>query len=587
MKKHLAVLLIVLAFALGAIGCGIETPEEEAAAVNVELQALEGSCSFAGTQPTVSRYRIKVVDLNENPPATLADEEFEGVSGTVTIGDIPESNDVEVTLLGFPTGVEQPAVYARSKSLVISKNETTQVKTTLVRFADYSCANTPTGAANLVFPSATRLPDGRVLIAGGMTRAAEESGRYEVSGASDRGFVFDPEPGELRQTANLMNKGRGAHAAIYMPKQQLVLLVGGTERLYREKQSSKFPWYFLKDKSGDVGYSYELFDIKTERFLTYEGEEWPDEGHTMIKNVRRVFPTVSLNNDGTVLVTGGGLWPSAQTKAESDSDYRVAELYRPASESYTGGFMDSHGALTMRALRSGHTGVLLEVKDKLSHHLFWGGNQDGPVAEIYQESTGQMDGNFGSFKEVSFLDASSYTKKPFFHTMTPLLDRQFLLVGGVNYSQGNLKVPSAGDAYLVDVRTDQKVGVTQLDGLEKGRYFHSAVTYDNDHVVVTGGFSSVVAGEDTLFDEVSTEDMRFFDLGAGKFYLPPVDDAPMKKAGLASAGLNNDCLLLVGGVDTPADGLEFKSSPKSLVAEVFCPSMICPEGLWSTGCYVE
>jgi hypothetical protein len=178
--------------------------------------------------------------------------------------------------------------------------------------------------------------------------------------------------------------------------------------------------------------------------------------------------------------------------------------------------MNSFGALTMKAMRAGHTATLLEVKDKLAYHIFWGGSDEGaPIAEVYKESSGQLDGNFGAFSPVTWLDNDSYKKRPFFHTMTPLKDRQFLLVGGVLNSKGKLKVPSSGDAHLVKVQADLKVGVSSVEGLGEGRYFHSATTYDADHVVVLGGFSSVVQGENTLFASTASADVRFFDRASG------------------------------------------------------------------------
>ena len=428
----------------------------------------------------------------------------------------------------------------------------------------------PSGTSNRLFHTATTLPNGHIFVAGGYTDVVQLVGRWEVSHASDVGLVFDPATGQVQQSANLMNKGRGAHAAVYLPKSKLVLLVGGAERLYKEKDDTCFPWYWEKDKAGDVGFTYELFDPVASKFLDWDSEEWPDEGHEFVMHARRVFPVAALNNDGTVLVTGGGYWPSCGTGTEKDADYRIAELYRPKSENYTGCFMNSYGALTIGGMRSGHTGVLLEAKDNLATHLFWGGTADGPYAELYQESSGQMDGNFGLFKEVDWLDSSAYKKRPYFHTMTALKQGMFLLVGGVRYSSGKLKVPSAGDAFKIKVMGDQKIGVSPVDGLGQGRYFHSAATYDGDHAVVYGGFSSQIENEENVFAGAASSDVRFFDLAADQLTVPILDATLPARAGHTASALSHDCQLIVGGAEELHTGLEYEVTSVELMADLLC-----------------
>jgi len=105
--------------------------------------------------------------------------------------------------------------------------------------------------------------------------------------------------------------------------------------------------------------------------------------------------------------------------------------------------------------------------------------------------------------------------------------------------------------------------------------------------VVTGGFASVVQGDKTVFGQTATNDTRFFDLLTSKFTAPSVDATGLPRAGLGASKLLNDCILLVGGVDTPFDGLDFNGKTPSLVADVFCPSMACPEGLWKSVCFQD
>jgi hypothetical protein len=191
-----------------------------------------------------------------------------------------------------------------------------------------------------------------------------------------------------------------------------------------------------------------------------------------------------------------------------------------------------------------------------------------------------MDGTFGVFTPIEFLDSNSYKKRPYFHTVTRLKDRRFLLVGGSLVKSGDLAIPSAGDAFLVDFQSNNKVGISAVEGLAVGRYFHSAATYDADNVIVMGGFSSTVQGENNLFSTTATDDVRFFNLSSSKFSLPSVDGASLARGGHIAAPLPDDCFLMVGGADVVHEGLEFGSNTVPLLVEVYCPSAVCPESLW-------
>ncbi len=587
MKWRVFLLLAsTLALFLSA-GCGEETiATEEPESVEFQVHFLESTCSSTGAPKGIDNYRVKIVDRTTNPPLVIDDREFNSSETSLKMNGIPQGSNLELTVLGMAAGDTRPVLYGRARNLLVTKNVTTSVDMTLSRYADFSCLDLPPSAANMMFPTVTSLPDGRVLIAGGFTKVKEDSGRFEIFNPSDRAYIYDPTTGEFRQAQNLMNHGRAAHAAIYMPHVQKVLLVGGVDRLYLEKSQAKFPWYWLKESAGTVGRTYELFDTTTEQFQKLD-IDWPDETDEMVNPVRRVFPALAYNNDGTVLVTGGGQWKSVRTQMETDPDYQIAEIYAAALSDKPGGFMETFGALTMRAMRSGHQAALLDVKDKLAYHIFWGGNADGPIAEVYIESSDQVSGNFGLFKELEFLDDNTYSSRPFFHTFTPLGNREFLLVGGALYKDNNLQPPKADHAFVVRVNDELRVGVSKVDGLTEGRYFHSTMASDTRNIVVVGGFTAAELDGDTIFATAATDDMRFFDATNRAFVLPPVDSKPLPRAGFGAVALSNDCFLMVGGVDEPSAALEYGSSSIGLVAEQFCPSLVCREATWESACYTE
>jgi hypothetical protein len=551
----------------------------------IKLLPASSTCSGNADPVAMGEIGITVVDPSVTPAEVLASDSFGGSKTKISLS-VPEGKGLELSVLGWSQDDEPVPLYiARARSVTVQADKTTQLKLSLNRLGGFSCVDTPSSAPNLMFPSTTALPDGRVLVTGGYTKVADNGDRFEILGATNKAYIFDPATNGIRQINKVMNLARGAHSAIYLPQKQQVLIVGGSERLFYDKTAISMPLYFEKGKVGAVGATYELFDTITEEFIPYSA--WPDETTRLVYNKNRVMPILSLNTDGTVLVTGGGMWPTPKGAVETDTDYRYAEIYRPQSPTYSGGFQDTDGALAMTTLRTGHASALLEVKDKLSYHLFFGGNMEGAVAEIYQESSGQLDGNWGLFKPVSFLDGTSYSKKPYFATLTPLSSRRFLLAGGLHNANGKLKTPSSGDTYLVIADSTHRLDMEQISGLTVGRYLHSAGSWDAQHVAIFGGLTSEPSGEDTVFSINATGDIRVFDLKAKAFMNITGEDPANPRAGHGTTLLPNDCFLFVGGVEKIGENLQNGSFVPGLSSDIYCPSVLCPSGLWDAGCYQE
>ncbi|MFH1532503.1 MAG: hypothetical protein ABIK09_17400 [Pseudomonadota bacterium] len=575
--------------ALAALGCGAEEFDAgDGMEVSLWLAPLDSNCSAsAGVAYTEVHVSVRDSDLGK----VVKEKTFKGLPPYVM--KVPEGTDLEVTCLGY-TGGDAPTMYARGRNIIISKDKTTEVDLTGQALSGFTCVDAPGNAPNVLFPAVTNLPDGRVLVTGGFMKVKDTQGRYEIFAPSQVAYIYDPTDGSMRQADNLMNRGRGAHTAVYIPQTQQVLLVGGADMLFWDKGGEAFPLYFEKAKVGTVGKTYELFDTRTETFVSkadmLDTGEAENDVDLLYLPIPRVFPVAVVNNQGTVLVTGGGLWPSAAGTFEQDDKYQQVELYVPRITGVTEseGFVNNKG-VAMMALRTGHTAVQLETPTQQSVYLFWGGNihSDQPVAEIYTASSKQLEGDLGNFTQLSFTDGDSYKKRPFFQTMTPLASRRFLLAGGVNNSKGDLKVPSVNDAYLVTVDSNNVVTTEKIDGLGTGRYLHTASSWDNKHVVLMGGFTSVTQGEQTLFSDMATADVKIFDLNSKTLSNPDADDTMIPRGGGRATVLPNDCIFMAGGVDAPALGLDNSGDIPALLTEVYCPRTICPEGLWNSVCSLD
>jgi hypothetical protein len=131
--------------------------------------------------------------------------------------------------------------------------------------------------------TATLLPDGRVLVAGGFRQAQDDlEGGYLASAE-----VFDPATGSFSATQPMLID-RGEHVAVLLPNGK-VLLAGGAS-----------------EENGDFGLeTAELFDPATSRFTVTGSMHFP-----------RAYFTATLLASGDVLIAGG-------------TEERQCELYRP------------------------------------------------------------------------------------------------------------------------------------------------------------------------------------------------------------------------------------------------------------------
>lgn len=313
--------------------------------------------------------------------------------------------------------------------------------------------------------SATLLPNGKVLIAGGM----ERNGKYDASAE-----LYDPRTGKFTAIAS-MSSAREGHAAILLRNGQ-VLLAGGSSGPDSNLATA------------------ELYDPATGKFHATGGMTGP-----------RAHAAAVLMNDGKVLLIGGD-------GAHEDERLSSAELYDPA----TGRFSATG---SMRVAREMHTAVLLTD----GRVLVMGGSSAGSYpnsrieasAEIYDPATGRF----------SMTGSMSVPRHKLAAALLP--DGKVLVVGGSDnrdwrgqYASAELYDPAtgrfsndgemsfrrfkliqtavrlpdgrvliAGGAERPEIYDPATKRFRQVSGtVGEGRYFSSATLLNDGRVLIAGGY---------------------------------------------------------------------------------------------------
>ncbi|AKJ01012.1 Branched-chain amino acid ABC transporter, amino acid-binding protein [Archangium gephyra] len=264
--------------------------------------------------------------------------------------------------------------------------------------------------------TATKLEDGRVLIAGG--------GVCPITSATAELYV--PALGKWKP-AGILNTQRYHHTAVLLPDGK-VLVAGG--------RAGEF--------DGDTLASAELYDPATNTW-SYTGS----------LNTARAFHTMTLLPNGKVLVTGG--------HDASDGFISSAELYDPATGTWT-------AMAAMGTGRASHTATLLPNGKVL---VAGGSGLDVALsasAELFDPATD------------SWSATGSMLSPRRFHTATLLPDGRVLVAGGYHQFTG---IQTASDLYNPATGTWSKTAAMNVD-----RYKHTATLLDNGTVLAVGGVSN-------------------------------------------------------------------------------------------------
>ncbi len=286
----------------------------------------------------------------------------------------------------------------------------------------------PTGsmAAYRICHTATLLRDGRVLMAGGSDDSSAE--------------IYDPATGTFGPTGS-MTDVRTGHTATLLPDGR-VLIAGGSTRAESPSATSA-----------------EIYDPATGTFSL-----------TGAMAIARMGHTATLLPDGRVLVTGGG--NGTEGAVPTSEIVATAELYDPATGTFspTGAMADARSGHTATRLLDGRVLVTGGGTQRVA------GQRDAndpsevvATAEIYDPATG------------TFSPTGAMTDARAGHTATLLLDGRVLMAGGAN----NAETVVTAEIY------DPATGTFSPTGAMADHHFPHTATLLLDGRVLMAGASQV------------------------------------------------------------------------------------------------
>lgn len=285
-----------------------------------------------------------------------------------------------------------------------------------------------------IFHSASLLPNGKVLLAGGVVISSSSATTLNTA------EIYDPSTDSFASTGQ-MTYARQGHTMTLLRNGKVLVTAG---------------------KSNTFLASTEIYDLSTGQFAATGNLITARKGHT-----------ATLLPDGRVLIAGGEGASGALANVE---------LFDPATNTFT-------YAGTMSAPRDLHTATLIGNGKVL---IAGGGAVDAGSLTMPRDTADIYDPSSGSFTIATGLYAVAN------HSATLLNSDRVLLAGGDGFFPGCPVGPLTFDECLgaqpaAQIYDPAATSFTQLSGLANARSAHKAVLLQDGRVLIVGGsFSNSV-----------------------------------------------------------------------------------------------
>lgn len=485
-------------------------------------------------------------------------------SGEVEMERIPVGDNRNVLVTGLRSTLSLWRGGVRDVS--VQANKTTDVNVFMTRVADMTCARAPLQNGRS-FHTATPLPDGRVLLTGGISQQSDSTAcsplgtlcrQLVATGTAD---VFDPSTGRVFATGSML-RARAFHTATALPDGRVIIVGGAASALV----SNMAPFPIIPSQGVR---EIEVYDPATGEF-TLVGQDTETGGRTFAASV--LVP--SGLNAGAVLITGGGSPALFQTPLPADPSQNVAVALRSTLLcKAVGGVLSCTEGQPMQWRRAGHImaplsdGSIVVFGGSIENGTLQGLDDSGAARPISKQAPEFFNGQTFVFPtdRPAFVEGSAPVNNVFFGAamQVPGYSGVFIVGGLVRRPENGTpalqfeQTPNAQVWFLAEDATQgpfMSVGTASAQWqLAAPRYLPAvAALGDGTNWAIAGGFAGTVS------DFQPSDALEFFDGDQAVFKQIMVGGVPrtlrQTRGGVSGAGLTSGTALFGGGMTADTTG---------------------------------